>query len=144
MAISLLADLIFKTEWIVGYAVLVIIIALYNTSISDTTRSALFVQMTHLRYMFPIFAFVGSGHLLLLMFISAIMYNYFRLLSFLDAKGFLIMPERKREGFSIVQMLMFFPVVLFVTLVTNEIVILEVYLIYIVTFGIYYLQSIYI
>lgn len=141
-AISLLADLIFMPEWIIGYIVLVITVALYNTSISDTARSALFVQMTYLRYILPIFIFAGPENLLLLIFISTIMYNYFRFLSFLDGKGFLAMPEKKRELFGILQTIMFFPLVMLATLATNERVILEVYMIYLAIYGAYYVKSV--
>lgn len=119
-----------SAAWLVGYAVLAVLMAIYNSGLSDEMRLSTFVQMTYMRYMMPIVFFVSSTYGLLVAVLASLLYVYFRFLSYLDAKGFLNMPARKADSFGLIQTLMLLPLIAFFSFYTGVTVIFEVYAIY--------------
>jgi hypothetical protein len=111
-------------------ACLICAFTLHNSVKENAFRLASFVQLTLLRFIMPIIFVVGSAHFAPLSCLCVLLYMHFRNLSYLESKGFLVMPERKIPSFSFIQILMFAPMVIVLSVVQNNIIYGEVWAYY--------------
>lgn len=124
-AISSYFALLTSPHWILCYVVLCVAVVIHNLLDKGHYRIASFVQLAHLRFILPVIFSVNPKDFLLLFFISSIFYVHFRSLSYLDGKSLLLMPDRKRADFGIVQIIVLAPIVLLVYMLLPNIVLLE-------------------
>jgi hypothetical protein len=127
-------------DWLMLSAALAAAFAIHNFLSQNHLRIASFTQLTLLRFAVPVLFGLGSGQFLLVLFVCTLFYLSFRLLAYLDSKGFLTMPERKAAGFGLLQIVLLFPLVALSTVVTGEPVILELFVYFTLLYGLYALR----
>ena len=116
-----------EVNWLVLCGVLVVVFAIHNITHLTYLRIASFVQLCMIRFIAPVAYGVASDAFLTIMAICSLFYLHFRYLVYLESKGFLLLPQRKQPTFNFLQLAVFTPFVLLLTVVTRETVILEVF-----------------
>ena len=127
--------------WLAAFAALVVAFAEHNLIKPAAFRSASFFQLACLRFMIPVIGETPADKLLLLLFTSIVFYTYFRFLAYLDGKGQLAMPGRRRRDFSVIQIAMLAPFIAFGAFVSGETLLLELLGYFVTLFGIYALVA---
>jgi hypothetical protein len=125
--------------WLAGYAALVLAFAQHNLIAAAGLRSASFFQLATLRFLLPILAAVPDKFHLLLFMVAILFYAYLRLLSYLESKDLLAMPERRRANFGLIQLVMLSPLILLLALVARSWVMVELLGYFVAVFGLWWL-----
>lgn len=128
-------------NYLLLYAVLVVVLSLHNIMVQNYLRTATFMQLALIRYSAPIMFSVDWNYFLLIIFICTIFYLNLRMLAYLDSKNLLSMPGRKSASFGIFQTILLAPLVLLVSVVTGEAVIVELFGYFVVVYVAYALRS---
>jgi hypothetical protein len=123
------------------YAALFAAFAQHNLIRSAAFRSASFYQLSLLRFVAPIIAVLDTRGTAVALIAAALLYSYFRFLSYLESKDLLAMPERKRPDFSLVQGAMLLPFILFASVATGSTVPLELGLYFLAVFALWRLLA---
>jgi hypothetical protein len=139
--ISMAFEQLTNQNYLLLYAVLVVVFALHNILSQNHLRTATFTQLAFIRYCAPIMFSVDWSYFVLILFVCTIFYLNFRMLAYLDAKDLPSMPGRKSANFGIIQTVLIAPLVLLVAVVSGETVILELLGYFSVVYGAYALRS---
>lgn len=123
------------------YAALVAAFAQHNLIRSAALRSASFYQLSLLRFSAPIIGLLQGAEVAVTLLIAALLYSYFRFLSYLESKSLLAMPERRRPAFGLIQTAMLMPTLLFAAFATGETLILEIGLYLLLLYGLWRLAA---
>lgn len=133
--IGLMTGWIFQSAWVAGYVCLGIVFALHNGILSGAVRSATFLQLAVLRIVLPTLGSIGTSNLLLAVAVGSFLYAHLRLLSYLDSKGLLAMPERATPWYPLSQAAIFLPLAAFVSIGIGDWLFLELAAYYVAFFG---------
>lgn len=124
--------------WLAGYAALVLAFAQHNLIAAAGLRSASFFQLATLRFVLPIVAAVPAEFHLLLFLAAILFYAYLRLLSYLESKDLLVMPERRGTNFGLIQLAMLSPLILLVALIAKSQVMVELLVYFGAVYGLWW------
>lgn len=86
-------------EWWSFYAALVIVFSLHNVITDREFKAVTFSWLAWLRFLAPVIFIVDDAQRMGIALAAAVSYVAFRSLGYLDSKGLLCMPGRRRSGF---------------------------------------------
>ncbi|MCK4709403.1 MAG: hypothetical protein KAU21_12365 [Gammaproteobacteria bacterium] len=109
-----LLGLLMMLEWWSFYFVLLVIFTMHNIFIDNEYKTITFVWLSWLRFLAPVIFVIDSDYLLGVALGAGMSYSYFRTIGYMDSKGLLNMPGRKRISFRLMFFLM--PIASVVTL----------------------------
>ena len=126
-----------QVNWLAFYAVLGVVIVLHNTTSETAIRLVTFFQMSLMRFTAPIFVWLPANKFVMCLLAGAIFFTFTRFITYLDAKGRLELPERKRWWYFVCVHLAFFPLSALVSLVLGDWSFLALTVYFVVLYGIY-------
>lgn len=88
-------------EWGAFFGALTVPIAAHNLMVDRELKSISFIWLSWFRFMAPVIFAVDSGEVLGIGLCAALSYCNFRLFGYLDGKGLLRMPGRRRRRFGL-------------------------------------------
>ena len=141
IAIAWRLDWIANSQWIIGFAWLVLAFAEHNLLRSRALRVASFVQLTILRFLLPIAAIVPPGRMATAATAALLFYVYLRTLSYMDSKDLLQMPERAAPDFSFRQTLVLVPAIAALAFLLREPVLIELLVYFLTIYGAWWLMQ---
>lgn len=96
IAISGLTGWYQQLNWLTFYACLGTVIVLHNTISETAIRLVTFFQMSLIRFVAPIFIWIPPSKFTMCLLAGAVFFTFTRFITYLEAKGRLELPERKR------------------------------------------------
>lgn len=124
--------------WLGGYLALGIAFAQHNLVESTGLRLASFYELAALRFLLPIIASIPGSALAVAILTSLLLYAYPRLLSYMDGKGVLILEERRRPAFALLQLAALAPLTIYFAFLLGSAVIVELLAYFIVLFALWW------
>lgn len=121
--------------WLAGYGALGIAFAEHNLIAAPGLRSASFFQLAILRFVLPVLAPTAPGSRLTLLLVAILFYVYLRLLSYLESKDLLTIPERRKPSYSLAQIAMLLPIAALISLLAGQLVVLELWAYFLLCFA---------
>lgn len=121
--------------WLGCFATLAVVFAAHNLIASAALRSASFYQLAALRFIAPVIAVLPTAGIFPAVTAALLFYTYFRFLSYLESKALLDMPERRQAHFSIVQVALLAPLILFLAFSTGSPLLAELLLYFALLYG---------
>ena len=109
-----------QTNWLTFYVILGVVIALHNTISETAIRLVTFFQMSLLRFVAPIFVWLPTDKFAMCLMAGVVFFTFTRFITYLDAKGRLELPERKRWWYFVSVHLAFCPLSALVSLVLRD------------------------
>ena len=109
-----------QTSWLTFYAILGIVIVLHNTISETAIRLVTFFQMSMMRFVAPIFVWLPTEKFAMCLIAGVVFFTFTRFITYLDAKGRLELPERKRWWYFVSVHLAFCPLSALVSLVLDD------------------------
>lgn len=145
VGISLATGLLNDISYLVSYGALVAVILAHNLVEQVPLRFVTFLQMSAMRYFLPIYAallILGSQSGAILVFCTGVFtFTLPRLLTYMEGKGRLDVPERSATDFHLKTALMTFPAITLLFALSHENALLFVWLWYCATgFGYFIMQ----
>ena len=126
-----------QVSWLTFYAIFGVVIVLHN-SISETAiRLVTFFQMSLMRFVAPIFVWMSVDKFTMCLTAGLVFFTFTRFITYLEAKGRLVLPERKRWWYFVSIHLAFSPLSVLVSLMHGDwsFSLLTIY--FVVLYGIY-------
>lgn len=109
-----------QVSWLSFYAVLGLVIVLHNITSQTAIRLVTFFQMSLLRFSAPIFVWLPANKFAMCLLAGAVFFTFTRFITYLDSKGRLVLPERKRWWYFASVHLAFCPLSALVSLVLGD------------------------
>ena len=109
-----------QVSWLTFYATLGIVIVLHNTISETAIRLVTFFQMSLMRFVAPIFVWMPTEKITMCLMAGVVFFTFTRFITYLDAKGRLELPERKRWWYFVSVHLAFCPLSALVSLVLGD------------------------
>ncbi len=109
-----------NANWWTFYAGLMIVFAFHNIIKKNTYRIFTFFSLAFFRFYSPIFFLVSTAFFLKTLPGVLIFYIFFRTITYMDSKGLLNIPDRKKLPFKVFYCLCFLPLSTAFSLFTNE------------------------
>jgi len=106
LLVTVLMGRLLSPEWWSFFAALMLVFALHNLLEDKEMKSATFQWLAWLRFMAPVVFVVEESLLMGVGLAAAVAYVSFRMFGYLDSKGLLQMPGRKRSSFRVCFFLM--------------------------------------
>lgn len=132
---------IFEIPWAAGYVALVAAFGLHNVLQSPSIRIASFLQLSVLRFILPIVGALRPGSFLVALAVAFLFYSVFRLLSYLDSKDLLTMPDPRTGRFKLAVIAVQAPIALYLSVLAGTTVIAEMLVYYLVLYGLISLRD---
>ena len=98
VAATAIAQKLNSSEWWSFFIGLSVVFALHNMLTDREFKAATFLWLAWFRFMAPVIFVVQDSQRMGIAFAAAMIYSGFRLFGYLDSKGLLQMPGRKRPG----------------------------------------------
>jgi hypothetical protein len=121
--------------WLGCFATLAVVFAAHNLISSAALRAASFYQLATLRFVAPVIAALPREDILPAVTAALLFYTYFRFLSYLESKALLDMPDRREAHFSIAQVAILAPLILFLAFTTGSLLMAELLLYFALLYG---------
>ena len=112
-------------------------IVLHNTISETAIRLVTFFQMSLMRFTAPIFVWMPTSKLTMCLLAGAVFFTFTRFITYLEAKGRLELPERKRWWYFVSVHLAFCPLSALISLVLCDWSFLLLTMYFSVLYGIY-------
>lgn len=93
--VSLLLGVLNSKAWLSFYGGLIVIFTLHNVLRKEIYKPITFTALATFRFFAPIFFFLSAENLGLIFVPFSTCYLLYRLINYLDSKGFLMMPNRR-------------------------------------------------
>jgi hypothetical protein len=105
-----------------GFTTLAAVFLVHNLAQGLAVKLATFTQLAILRFTLPVTFTLGTADLLQVIAISVLYYLPFRLLTYLESKGKLLMPERQASTFGLYYMATMSPLCLLLAHATADLI----------------------
>lgn len=109
-----------QLSWLTFYATLGAVIVLHNTISETAIRLVTFFQMSLMRFIAPIFVWLPREKFLMCLMAGVVFFTFTRFITYLEAKGRLQLPERKRWWYFVSVHLAFCPLSVLISLVLAD------------------------
>lgn len=126
-----------QINWLTFYTTLGAVIVLHNTISETAIRLVTFFQMSLLRFVAPIFIWLPSDKFTMCLMAGVIFFTFTRFITYLEAKGRLVLPERKRWWYFVAVHLAFCPMSALVSLALGDWSFLALTMYFVLLYGIY-------
>jgi len=113
------------------------VIVLHNTISETAIRLVTFFQMSLLRFVAPIFVWLPSDKFTMCLMAGVVFFTFTRFITYLEAKGRLALPERKRWWYFLCVHLAFCPMSALVSLALDDWSFLTLTTYFVLLYGIY-------
>lgn len=123
-------DLFSNSAWSVSALALVMVIVMHNTIASSALKAASFLQMSMLRFSLPVIPHVENDVIPAVLLIAIFHFVYPRFITYLDSKGRLRIPERKKSLYGVQVQLLMIPVFCLFTVLMNSALPLAIWVYY--------------